>query len=1548
MVSRATPMATASIPPIISDNPSLPPPGFPQPPPPPPPGFQQPSSSSGFQHPPPPPYPHNASTSGLPPPSFNYYQPPPPTFDQIFPVNIPTPIKLTPTNYLTWKAQILPITIGYNLMRFLTSPPPNPTVQTTDGQVQFNQEYLPWNRQDQLVLGWLRASLSESIQAHYVSCTSSASLWTAIHQQFATNSRSRLLDLKRQLQSAKKGSSSCTDFVLRIRQLADELASIGAPPSEDDLLLVVTNGLGSEYNAFVAAITTTSRHEALSLQDLHGMLLSHEALINSQNDSSASLPSAFYSNPPRNNSSGYTPNWKGKNNGANGKGNTSQQIKGPVFNLPKPINQSSQSGPTIFNSQPNNTTSQAVQSALCQICKKPNHSAKFCRFRYAPDPLYQQRMANNNGSSNFQAFVAQPSSTPNSTEWILDSGASHHVTNDINNMSSFFNYTGSDNLHIGDGSGLSIDHIGTSTITLSNVSLFLKNVLHVSTFSRNLISLSKLLLDNPSLTIVFTNSICMLKDHHTKTILLEIPCNNGLYHFRIPSSTSPPQAMFGIRTTASMWHDRFGHPSNSVTMKLLKDFALPCTSLSLETCNDCMIAKSHKLSFSSSSSCTTSPLELVHSDVWGPSPIVSKNNFRYYLIFVDDFSRFTWIFFMSNKSEVLSIFTRFKAQVENLLNCTIKTLRTDGGTEYKPIAKHFPQLVHQTTCPYTPEQNGISERKHRHVVELSLAIMSRASIPKCFWDEIFSSVVYLINRLPNANSTIPYTVLYNKSPDYSLLRVLGCLCYPYTRPYTSNKLEPRSLPCVFLGYATLQKGYRCFDLQTNRMYISRHVRFDEMKFPFRTVSPNLSPSCSSSEASSDHIPLLLFQHNSQVHQAANDRPIQHSPAQIFQPTTGPTDHTHRAQQASANLPQSSRDDVDSDPASANPIQHSRDSDPASATPSISRVALTQPLPPTNTSVSAATNTPVSAATNNPVQSVLHQSTSSSPTQTTIPTNTTINQHPMITRNKDKTRKPRYFPNHVAYLTNLEQEPTTFAKANPIPQWREAMTSEINALALNNTWTLVPPPPDCRIIGCKWVYKIKRRSDGTIERYKARLVAKGYHQQEGIDYFDTFSPVVRPTTIRIILSIAISQQWVIRQLDVNNAFLHGDLTEQVYMDQPPDFIDSSHPRHVCLLSKSLYGLKQSPRAWFHKLSSTLLDLGFVESQYDPSLFISTNSKHFTIILVYVDDILVTGSNPSFISEFTSILHSKFSLKDLGSINYFLGIEISTLPKGLHLSQSKYIHDILVRAKMLNAKPASSPMATTPTLSRNDSEVFDDPQLYRSIIGALQYATLTRPDISFAVNRVSQFMHQPTINHWAAVKRILRYLCGSLTHGLSFYNNSNLQIHAYCDADWAGCPDDRRSTTGFAIFLGGNLVSWSAKKQPTVSRSSTEAEYRSLAITCAELLWVQYLLHELHIPLPSPPTLWCDNIGATFLASNPMFHARTKHIEIDYHFVRERIMSKELLVRFLSSHDQIADVLTKPLSTARFLNLRSKLTVTDAPSACGGSVSIKELDDTAPTQ
>uniref|UniRef100_A0A2N9FT89 Reverse transcriptase Ty1/copia-type domain-containing protein n=1 Tax=Fagus sylvatica TaxID=28930 RepID=A0A2N9FT89_FAGSY len=423
----------------------------------------------------------------------------------------------------------------------------------------------------------------------------------------------------------------------------------------------------------------------------------------------------------------------------------------------------------------------------------------------------------------------------------------------------------------------------------------------------------------------------------------------------------------------------------------------------------------------------------------------------------------------------------------------------------------------------------------------------------------------------------------------------------------------------------------------------------------------------------------------------------------------------------------------------------------------------------------------------------------------------------------------------------------------------------------------------------------------LHKQDTKLVAKGFHQQYGVYFDETFSLVIKPPTIRLILSLVVSLNWLLRQLDVKNAFLHGTLKEEVYMTQPKGYIDPQHPNHVCKLLKSIYGLKQAPRAWFESFTSQLLHLGFLASTTYSSLFIYKNDKIIAYLLLYVDDIVLTNNTPTFLDHLILQLSKVFDLKDLGQLHYFLGFQVTRTSTGLHVNQAKYASDLLKKHNMMDSKPAKTPSCANTRLSLHDGDPLPNPHGYRSLVGALHYLTFTRPDISYSVHQVCQYMSAPTTIHLGAAKR-------------------------------AGDPDDRRSTSGNLVYLGSNPTTWSAKKQPTVSRSSTESKYRAFAIALAELCWIRTLLKDLGIYLSHPPLLWCDNVSALAIASNPVYHPRTKHKEVDFQFVQERVLHKDMLIKFVSI-DQLADIFTKSLPTQRFLHLQRNLTVS-VPTIKGG--------------
>lgn len=512
------------------------------------------------------------------------------------------------------------------------------------------------------------------------------------------------------------------------------------------------------------------------------------------------------------------------------------------------------------------------------------------------------------------------------------------------------------------------------------------------------------------------------------------------------------------------------------------------------------------------------------------------------------------------------------------------------------------------------------------------------------------------------------------------------------------------------------------------------------------------------------------------------------------------------------------------------------------------------------------------------------------------------------------------------MTTLDkiQIPRTVHDALKVPEWRAATLEEFHALEKNGTWTLTTLPPGKQTVGCKWIFSVKQKADGSVERFKARLVAKGYTQSYGIDYQETFAPVAKLNTVRVLLSIAVNQDWPLFQLDVKNAFLNGDLVEEVYMDMPPGFETNCTRGKVCRLRKSLYGLKQSPRAWFDKFTRVLKQDGYLQSQADHTLFIKhfTNGK-ITMLIVYVDDIVLTGNYEEEMRRLKLLLSKEFEIKDLGHLRYFLGMEVARSSKGISVSQRKYVLDLLKETGNSGCRPVDTPMDPNTKLKSEAEEMLVDKGQYQRLVGKLIYLTHTRPDISFAVSLVSQFLSNPSETHMEAVYRILRYLKRDPGKGLMFKKTLNRSLEVYTDANWAGSPIDRKSTSGYCSYVWGNLVTWRSKKQQVVARSSAEAEFRALAQGICEGIWLKRLLGELKVSISGPINMMCDNQSAIAIAKNPVHHDRTKHVEIDRHFISEKIESNVISLKHVPSRLQAADILTKALFRPNFIELSSKL-------------------------
>jgi hypothetical protein len=487
-----------------------------------------------------------------------------------------------------------------------------------------------------------------------------------------------------------------------------------------------------------------------------------------------------------------------------------------------------------------------------------------------------------------------------------------------------------------------------------------------------------------------------------------------------------------------------------------------------------------------------------------------------------------------------------------------------------------------------------------------------------------------------------------------------------------------------------------------------------------------------------------------------------------------------------------------------------------------------------------------------------------------------------------------------------------------------MVEEYQSIMKNDVWEVVPRPEGKSVVTSKWLFKIKHAADGSIEKYKARFVARGFSQKEGIDYDETFAPVARYTSIRTIISLASVLGWKLHQMDVKTAFLNGQVEEEVYIEQPEGFVVQRKESHVCKLKKALYGLKQAPRAWYARIDNYLQSLDFSKSAADPNLYFKVIENHPLILILYVDDLFLTGEE-QLIAQCKRELTSEFEMKDIGLMHYFLGLEVWQRSDEIFLSQGKYTVDILRRFGMLDCKPMSTPMVSNlKKLHESDSgSDLVDPSLYRQLIGSLMYLIHTRPDICFDVSALSQFMSEPRHRHWIAAKHILRYLRGSIAYGLRYTSSGGVLLHGYADSDWVGSSVDRKSTSGYCFSLGSAMISWSSKKQSSIAQSTVEAEYIAASNASREAVWLRKLMSGLFQERLETTVIHCDNQSCLKLTENPVFHDRSKHIEMKYHFIRDMVQRRTIKLQYIRTDEQIADILTKPLSLGKFVYFQDKL-------------------------
>ena len=511
------------------------------------------------------------------------------------------------------------------------------------------------------------------------------------------------------------------------------------------------------------------------------------------------------------------------------------------------------------------------------------------------------------------------------------------------------------------------------------------------------------------------------------------------------------------------------------------------------------------------------------------------------------------------------------------------------------------------------------------------------------------------------------------------------------------------------------------------------------------------------------------------------------------------------------------------------------------------------------------------------------------------------------------------------LINLD-EPSNYKEAMAGPeaaQWKEAMDSEIQSMKDNQVWNLVEPTPGHKTVGCKWIFKKKTDMDGNVCTFKARLVAKGYTQTHGIDYDETFSPVAKIKSIRILLAIAAFYDYEIWQMDVKTAFLNGKLEEDVFMTQPEGFEHKKYPNKVCKLVKSIYGLKQASRSWNLCFHEKVKEFGFSRSPDESCVYVKASGSVVVFLVLYVDDILLIGNNVPELQSVKAWLGKCFAMKDLGEAAYILGIRIyrDRSRRLIGLSQSTYVDKVLKRFNMENSKKGNVPIHHSVKLSKSQCPGSDQEQdqmsrvPYASAIGSIMYAMIcTRPDVSYALSMVSRYQENPGLSHWTAVKNILKYLRNTKEMLLVYGGEQELKVRGYSDASFQTDRDDSKSQSGWVFTLNGGAVTWKSSKQDTVALSTCESEYIAASEASKEATWIKNFIGDLGL-VPSnkdPIEIFCDNEGAVALTKEPRDHGRSRHIKRKYHYIRNVVEDGEIVVKRVSSEENPADPFTKGLA------------------------------------
>lgn len=994
---------------------------------------------------------------------------------------------------------------------------------------------------------------------------------------------------------------------------------------------------------------------------------------------------------------------------------------------------------------------------------------------------------------------------------IVDSGATRHVVSDKKFFTTIdLSYKGS--IKMANGERTPVNGIGIGMLEFVDEEGHVHHsetdeVLFAPELVGNMISVKRL--TEKGFRVEFDDRICEIKYKGKQIGVADMKDN--LYVLRQADRVCV--AFQHNENCIHQLHRKMGHRDPNAIHKMCADGLIEGLKIVecgiKEVCKVCLEGKMTRTPFPKQSKRESSAtLDLIHTDVCGPMQTMTPSKKRYIVTFIDDFSSFTIIRLLSHKSEVEETVQQFVTFCKTKFGRVPKTIRLDRSGEYTgEKMKNYLRsegISMQFTAPYSPQQNGKAERKNRTLVEMARCMLIEAKLPNTYWGEAVVTANFIQNRMiTRTTNESPYERWNGVKPGIQSFKIFGSECFVHVPSEKRRKLDSVAVEMIFLGYDENSKAYRCYNAKTNKVVISRDVKF-----------------CTSNPVESNNVEFEL----------SNGKSVQEETVQIQEENDEFTDGTRVSQRQNKGVP--------------------------------------------------------------PVRLI------------------------------DEISKARQLIDQISIAQEVV-EPKTYSQAlesDQKVQWLTAMQEEIEAHENNDTWCIVDLPAGKTAIGGKWVFKAKTGADGEIERYKARYVAQGFSQKYGEDYDEVFAPVVSITTFRVLLSLAAKRKMKVYHFDAKTAFLNGKLTETIYMKQPDGFHNGDESK-VCLLRRSIYGLKQAAKSWNDTLNNVLLEAGFQQSYNDPCLYSKKINGQYCYVIVYVDDLIVACYTKEQLEEIERELKQHFEMHNLGPIKHYLGIEVTKDNSGnFELCQSTYIKNIVADFGLQDAKPMKTPMEVSygKTMSSCLSETLDNNTKYRRLIGRLLYLSVnTRPDVSASVSILAQKVSKPLTSDWDQLKRVVKYLKSTqhLKLKLSNVELGDLSLFCYADATWADDCIDRKSNSGRITFFNGGTISWSCTKQNTVATSSCEAEFISISDASKEVKWLKQLLEELHEEISMPVVIFEDNQSCIELVRDHKFSYKTKHIDTKYKWIRDLAKKNVIVCKYCPTDEMIADLLTKPLSNVK---------------------------------